>query len=82
MAALAEDGNNGLSRLTAASEVGPKPDVVSGLCCVQGIGARCQERKWPAHSITSSARASNVGGTLRPSVLAVLRLITKSNLVD
>src|SRR5215831_14447804 len=27
------------------------------------------------HSITSSARASNVGGTLRPSAFAVLRLM-------
>ena len=34
------------------------------------------------HSITSSARASSVGGTSRPSALAVLRLITSSNLVD
>jgi hypothetical protein len=28
------------------------------------------------HSITSSARASNVGGTSRPSALAVIRLMT------
>src|SRR5262245_13338292 len=35
-----------------------------------------------SYSITSSARASSEGGTLRPSVLAALRLITKSNLVD
>ena len=35
----------------------------------------------PPHSITSSARASSVGGTVRPSALAVLRLITSSNLV-
>src|SRR5215467_6056742 len=35
----------------------------------------------PSHSITSSARASSVGGTSRPSVLAVLRLITNSYLV-
>ena len=34
------------------------------------------------HSITSSARASRVGGTSRPSALAVLRLMTNSNLVD
>ena len=34
-----------------------------------------------AHSITSSARASSVRGTSRPSALAVLRLITSSNLV-
>src|SRR6516164_8519401 len=33
------------------------------------------------HSITSSARASSVGGTSRPSAFAVLRLITSSNLV-
>src|SRR5262249_53026461 len=33
------------------------------------------------HSITSSARASRVAGTSRPSVLAVLRLMTSSNLV-
>ena len=33
------------------------------------------------HSITSSARASSVGGTSRPSALAVLRLITSSYFV-
>src|SRR5262249_8800415 len=33
------------------------------------------------HSITSSARASKVAGTSRPSALAVFRLITSSNLV-
>src|SRR5262249_14371923 len=35
----------------------------------------------PLHSITSSARASNVGGTVRPSAFAVLRLSTKSYLM-
>src|SRR5262249_26250481 len=34
------------------------------------------------HSITSSARASSVGGTSRPRAFAVLRLMTNSNLVD
>src|SRR6516165_6925857 len=34
-----------------------------------------------AHSITSSARSSSVGGTSRPRALAVLRLMTRSNLV-
>jgi hypothetical protein len=34
-----------------------------------------------AYSITSSAMASSVGGTLMPSALAVLRLMTNSNLV-
>jgi hypothetical protein len=34
-----------------------------------------------AHSITSSARASSVGGTSRPSARAVLRLMTSSYFV-
>jgi hypothetical protein len=33
------------------------------------------------HSITSSAIASSVGGMVRPSALAVVRLMTRSNLV-
>ena len=36
---------------------------------------------WRTYSITSSARASSVGGTSRPSALAVFRLMTSSNLV-
>src|SRR5258705_4330389 len=35
----------------------------------------------PLHSITSSARASSDGGTVSPSALAVIRLMTRSNLV-
>src|SRR5262249_10814908 len=35
----------------------------------------------PLHSITSSASASSLSGTVRPSALAVLRLSTSSNLV-
>src|SRR6516162_5938962 len=34
----------------------------------------------PPHSITSSARASRLSGTVRPSAFAVLRLITSSYL--
>src|ERR1700756_5450099 len=34
---------------------------------------------WRTHSITSSAIASSVGGTVTPSAFAVLRLITSSN---
>src|SRR6516162_9029327 len=34
------------------------------------------------HSITSSARASSIGGTSRPSNFAVCTLMTNSNLVD
>src|SRR6516162_1352435 len=35
----------------------------------------------PPHSITSVATASSLSGMLRPSVLAVVRLITRSNFV-
>ena len=35
----------------------------------------------PIHSITSSASASSLSGTVRPSALAVLRLILSANLV-
>src|SRR5215471_6876685 len=34
------------------------------------------------HSITQSARASNIGGTSRPNILAVWALMTSSNLLD
>jgi len=40
-----------------------------------------QAMRHQRHSITSSARASSAGGTVRPSTFAVLRLITSSNLV-
>src|SRR6187401_3278966 len=47
---------------------------------------KCQEATYAlqqiaAYSITSSAIASSPGGKLRPNALAVLRLITSSNLV-
>jgi len=56
-------------------------------CAVQlGMSAKCQQRpthssKQRLYSITSSARASNAGGTLSPRALAVLRLMAISNLV-
>src|SRR5262245_28430426 len=40
--------------------------------------AESQDELAAPHSITSSARVSSVGGMLRPSVLAVLRLIASS----
>src|SRR5262245_13139014 len=45
-----------------------------------GAAKQCDELS-AVHSITSSARASSVGGTSRPSALAVFRLIASSNLV-
>src|SRR5207253_5819178 len=51
-----------------------------------GMSQRCHEethapQQTTAHSITSSARASSVGGMMTPSAFAVFRLITSSNLV-
>jgi hypothetical protein len=56
----------------------PKTRLKSGH---RTMSALCQLRKSAVHSTTSSARASNVAGISRSSVLAVLRLITSSNLV-
>jgi hypothetical protein len=43
--------------------------------------AKRRDERPPSHSITSSARASNVGGTSMPSALAVFILRTSSHLV-
>lgn len=43
--------------------------------------SRGQQELAPLHSITRSARTKNDRGILMPSVLAVLRLTTNSNLV-
>jgi hypothetical protein len=58
---------------------GDKADI-AGLR-IRAITGREQMQQSQCYSITSSARASSVGGTSRPSVFAVLRLITSSNLV-
>jgi hypothetical protein len=55
----------------------PPPLVASG-------GRRAAEQRYelaPLHSITSSASASSVGGSVRPSDVAVLRLMTSVSLV-
>src|SRR5262249_50650930 len=46
-----------------------------------GCPAEQRDERSPPHSITSSARASSVGGISRPSALDVLRLMTSSYLV-
>ena len=70
-------------RISAARLLYPlKPDVArrGGTAEVPlSAVSRCSKQK--RYSITSSARASSVDGTLRPSALAVLRLITSSYLV-
>src|SRR3954466_16423779 len=63
-------GRNSTYRLVQILEAGsPVPSDPSGLW------ASPAHRRGPAvrHSITSSARASSVGGTSRPRALAVLR---------
>jgi len=48
----------------------------TGSACLKGANRRHAQD----YSITSSAVASNLSGTVMPIVLAVLRLITSSNL--
>src|SRR5215831_9320964 len=55
----------------------------SGISVREAMPRRAAEQSdelAPFHSITSSARASSVSGTSRPSAFAVLRLITVSYL--
>src|SRR5262245_54261055 len=58
------------------------------LCAESGLErclaepARCHTRPFVGYSITSSAVASNLSGTVRPSILAVEALMTSSNLLD
>jgi hypothetical protein len=47
----------------------------------EGLGRASHQLAWRTHSITSSARSKIDCGTVRPSPLAVLALITISNLV-
>src|SRR5262245_37229273 len=63
------------------------PYATIGQLRVRGERRRCHraankpDELPPPHSITSSASARSVGGTSSPIALAILRLITSSNLV-
>jgi hypothetical protein len=61
----------------------PKAEVHPRSCYVAFVpqGDICSAARNPVYSITSSARASSDGGTSRPSTLAVVKLMTRSNLV-
>ena len=48
---------------------------------LMGHGRLMQRSKRYSYSITSSARATSVAGSSRPSVLAVFRLMISSNFV-
>src|SRR5262245_33966048 len=73
--------------ITAAHHGGKVPYALALLrkCRERPRGRRAAEQRDkfapPDHSITSSARASSVAGTSRPSILAVLTLMTNSYLV-
>ena len=63
--------------------MGPARMIVKSLTSRPGIreqnlpeATKLQRSKIASYSITSSALASKSGGTVRPSVLAVLRLMT------
>ena len=68
----------------------PLRNPITGIagCCARAASgqrrrtAEQRDELAPLHSITSSARASRRRRISRPSALAVLRLITNSNLVD
>ena len=77
-AALPASGR--LAQLRSAKTPGarPRPRPDARMC---GGEVSSTPLHLPPHSITSSARASSVGGTSRPSALAVLRLIDNSYLV-
>src|SRR5215471_18030007 len=63
----------------------PATAGLSGAAPLGAMSAQCPDYPKAAiryrYSITSSARANSVGGTSRPSALAVARLMTRSNLV-
>ena len=64
-------GSNRLSELD--------PTAVALVCIAP---ERMKSAVSAVHSMTSSARASSMGGTVRPSALAVLRFMTNSKVVD
>ncbi len=75
--AFAEIGRQRLVNVRYESRYRPKSDAAPSPRSARNR----QYRKSDRHSITSSARCWRCKGTSRPSVLAVLRLITSSNLV-
>ena len=78
-----------MSQLGHSLQVRPRPLVHKCPLCINtdrkfwalGFVAMCQELPPASHSITSSASASNVLGTVKPSTLAVLRFMMSSNFV-
>jgi len=62
---------------------GPKADMCSAQACLHWANSELVQRNSSVnYSSTSSAATSNDGGIVRPSALAVLRLMVSSTLVD
>jgi hypothetical protein len=72
----AKNGNQGIA---AGCHHAPGKDIVSLSGPVRKVPRDLCTAAKQLYSITSSARASNEGGTVSPMTLAVLRLITSSN---
>src|SRR3990167_2940196 len=80
-----------VKRLVTASAFGKRQKadaryLVGSVCARherpgQGHGGEGNGESLASHRITSSARSSSSGGTVRPSALAVFTFITSSNLV-
>ena len=66
-----------MSALPPKADIRPRDQDV----CFGPKSDSCSAAKMDRYSITSSALACNDNGTVRPSALAVLRLMTRSNLV-
>ena len=80
MAQLGRPGY-GQQRQLLGGDRTPPPLAVEAVNDLSGLSGSSITALQKAYSITSSASASSVGGTARPSAFAVLRLITNSNLV-
>ena len=73
-----------ISRMFLPHRGRPMPSRLDaeGLKFYATLGSPSMVQVFRFYSITSSARASSVGGISSPSDLAVCRLMTNSNLVD
>ena len=75
-----EEGEESCGRFIPLDQLSPRKTVARlTVGCFQHN--RPIEDIRPHHSITSSARASSVGGRVRANAFAVFRLIRSSNLV-
>lgn len=70
-----------LNVLEAALGIADGIELRTGAAAVGGAAGLLGYGRSLRYWITSSARASTAGGIVRPSALAVLRLITNSNFV-